>query len=148
MKFKLTIERIIAFVMIVFALVILFECRNMSLTANYSVGPAALPVACSVLLIIFSVMVWITSTDNKEVSWKALCTPAAKRCFLLVGLTLAFILAMYFLGFWLPFLIFTILSFWLVEKHPLAKAVLMGAVWVVFLYVVFVYLLKMNIALF
>ena len=129
MKFKLTIERIIAAVMIVFALVILFECRNMSLTANYSVGPAALPVACSILLVIFSIMVWVTSTDSKVISWKALCTPAAKRCFLLVGLTLAFILTMYFLGFWPPFLVFTILSFWMIEKHPLLKSVMMGIIW-------------------
>lgn len=148
MKFKLTVERVIAAVMIVFALVILGACRGMKMTANYSIGPAALPVACCVLLIIFSVMVWITSTDSKVLTWSALCTPGARRCFLLVALTLAFILSMYFVGFWPPFLAFSILSFWLVEKHPLIKSVVMGIVWTVFLYVAFVYLLKMNIALF
>lgn len=148
MKFKLTVERIVAIVMVLFAGVILFECRNMKMTADYSIGPAALPVACAVLLILFSILVWITSSDRVPASFSAFCTPNAKRCLLLIALSIAFIAAMYFLGLWIPLLVFSVLSFWLIEKHPIVKSLLMGVAWTVFLYIVFVYLLKMNIALF
>ena len=145
-KMKLTTERLIAAASILFALVVLWESRGMSLTARYSVGPALLPVACAVLLILFSVMVWITSRDDKQVTLAVFRTAGARRCFLLVALTVAAILALYFFGLWIPFFVYSVLSFWLVEKHSLPKSALMSGVWVLFIYVLFVHLLKMNIS--
>lgn len=145
-KVKLTTERLIAAASIIFALIILCASRGMSMTARYSVGPALLPVACAILLIFFSVMVWVTSRDDKRVTWALFCTQGAQRCFLLIGLTVAAILALYFFGLWIPLFAYSVLCFYLVEKHPLSKSVLMSGVWVVFIYVLFVHLLRMNIS--
>ena len=148
MKVKITAEKTISAVMILFAAVILYSCKGMSVTANYSIGPAALPIACAILLILFSVMVWITSVDATVVSLAAFKTPTAKRALLLIALSLAFAISVSLFGIWIPLLAFSILSFFLIEKHSILKSVIMGIVWVGFLYVVFVMLLKMNIPLF
>lgn len=148
MKVKITAERTISAVMILFAAVILYSCKGMSVTANYSIGPAALPIACAILLILFSVMAWITSVDATVVSLAAFKTPTAKRALLLIALSLAFAISVSLFGIWIPLLAFSILSFFLIEKHSILKSVIMGIVWVGFLYVVFVMLLKMNIPLF
>lgn len=148
MKQKLSGERIIAIAMILFALIILYECVGMKFTAPYSLGPAAAPVICAILLIFFSIMVWITSAGKAPVNWNALKTENGKRAVLLITFTFAFILGMYFAGLWIPLLLFSILSFWKIENHPIGKSIIMSIAWVAFLYVVFVILLKMNIPLF
>ena len=146
MKAKLTVERLIVLTLFVFASVLLWACRELDFYANYSIGPAVLPLICIFFLVLTGIAVWITSTDDKPVLMAVLRTEGAKRCLMLITLTLLFIVSLYFVDFWIPFFVFNVFSFWLVEKHRPLKSLLMSVIWTGFIYVVFVHLLKMNIS--
>lgn len=147
MKIKLTVEKLLTIAAVIFAFVILFASRDMKFIAAYSIGPAALPVVCALLLCVFAAFVWLTSTEKIFITLGSLISHKVKRAYLLIALIVAFITSIYFVGIWIPLLIYSILSFVLIEQHSWLKSVGMGIAWVTFLYVVFVLLLNINIPL-
>ena len=148
MKLRLTVERLFSLILVLTSLVAIFALRGVPLTANYSVGPAMLPLAYAILLIASSVAAWLSSSDKKLLVLDMFNTPNAKRCILLIALLTGLTISMSFLGFWPPLYVFTVLSFWKVERHPLIKSVLMSAAWMAFIYVMFVVFLKVNTTVF
>ena len=130
-------ERFVALLLIVFSVAELYAAMKLSLTEEFTLGPGALPVIYAVGLLIFAGMMaaWPSqkapaAIDSSAVSKQEAVPPRNYRDGILTfSFVVAFIIAIYFVGFLGGTMIFSLLYVVFIAKWPILKSVPFALIW-------------------
>lgn len=111
-------------------------------------GAGFWPMMLGVLIIVFSVLLLISTIKNKaklEVKTFTIATPANMRVYILFGIIIAFCLILYLLGFYVASLLFTPAVMYLMEVRNIKKIVLTTVLTLAAIYIIFGMLLNISL---
>lgn len=111
-------------------------------------GAGFWPMMLGVLIIVFSVLLLISTIRNKEkleAKTFAIATPANMRVYILFGVIVVFCLVLYFLGFYIASLLFIPAVMYLMEVRNVKKIVLTTVITLAAIYVIFGMLLNISL---
>lgn len=111
-------------------------------------GAGFWPLLLGILIIIFSVLMLITTVKNKkklEEKTFTVSTPANIRVYILCGVIILFCIALYFLGFYIGVVLFIPTVMYLLEVRNVKKIALTTMITLVAVYVIFSVLLHIAL---
>lgn len=154
----LNIERFIAGVLVVFALVELYGATQLSVAEEFTLGPGALPIIYSLGVVMFAGILFIWPTkkappliQNPVMSEgdagreEALPTPNYRAGALTFAFIAVLIASIYFLGFFAGASIFSFLYTRFITRWPLAKAIAFALIWGGALFYTFDHVLEVQL---
>jgi hypothetical protein len=115
---------------------------QVDLTARRNIGPGAMPLIYSCLLLILAVVFFCTDKNEGVLRWSGLWTPPARDGLVFFGLNVLLLALVYLIGTAAAIVVFSIASLAYLKRMPLPKIVLFSVLWACALYVIFVVLLK------
>ncbi len=140
---NLGVERFVALVLIVLAVVELFAIWKLPLGAEFTLGPGAMPLIYAVGLLLFATVLFLR-TDRRKADADDTSTDF-KSGILFFVLLVAFAVCIELAGFLIATAGFSILSLLLVARLEPLKSVLFAAAWSGGLFYVFKYVLQVPL---
>jgi hypothetical protein len=133
----LSVERFIAALLVVFALIELYGALQLSVSEEFTLGPGALPVVYGVGLIIFAgiLLIWPSQKappviENPVAGEDEVVSVRNYRAGVLTfALVVVFIAGIYFVGFFGGTAIFALLYLTLVMRWSVLKAAASAVIW-------------------
>ena len=154
----LNIERFIAGVLVVFALVELYGAMQLSVAEEFTLGPGALPIIYSVGVVIFAGILFIWPTkkapsliqnpfigEEDAACQEALPAPNFRAGALTFAFIAVLIASIYFLGFFAGASIFSFLYTRFITRWPLTKAIAFALIWGGALFYTFDHVLEVQL---
>jgi hypothetical protein len=145
---SLGIERLVALLLIVFAIAELYEAFQLPVSEEFTLGPGAMPVIYGLGLLIFAGILAVTAS-RKAAAGSDEGQDAPARDYRAGGVTFAllilFVASIYFFGFLLSTILFSFLHLKLVMRLPVLKAAVFALLWGGGLYYAFDHLLEVQL---
>jgi len=109
--------------------------------ANNNIGPGAVPMGYSIILLALSAMLFFSNTDQPKIRWRKLLEHPTVDGWIFFLLNIAMFVMIYLIGTAPAMVIFCIASLLCLKRQSALRAVVFSVLWVGALYFVFVTLL-------
>ncbi len=135
---KLNVERVLCIILVIIGCIALYGSWSLPMTARYTLGPRAAPLIYSVLLIVFSILIFFMQKDIERIRISSVLQEPGRKGLILFVLLLALTGMSYFLGFMVSIFIFTAVGLVLIEDWRIYKALIFSLAWVFTIHLIFV----------
>lgn len=148
-------ERLAALLLITFSVAEFYAALKLSVSAEYTLGPGAMPIIYSVGLFIFATALLLQPSKKASTSIGAAIeagdesepapSPNYRAGVILFALVAAYIASIYVIGFLGGTILFALLYLLLVARWPVMKAAAFAVLWGAGIYVLFVDVLEVQL---
>jgi hypothetical protein len=140
---NMSLQRLFSLLIGAIGLLGIVGSRNLALFAQENVGTGFMPMLNSVVVLVFSVVLFITDKSKEKVDFHKLVVEGdPNKAFVFFLLNILLIILLYFFGPVIAMLGFTFLVCMVLKRYTLTSMVLFSIIWVGSIYFVFVVLLK------
>ena len=142
----MSMQRVFSIFVALVSVLGLVGAAQLSMTRASNIGPGAMPMAYSIILLAISVMLFFSDKDQPKIEWRGLFRHPTVDALIFFGLNFVMFFLIYLIGTVPAMLAFSILSLLCLKRLSVPMTLVFSGCWVGSLYVIFVALLKVPFA--